>query len=389
MKKILFILVLILSPLVVFGQSTVHISPSEIRGQSDTYAAGQEVPITVRVDTHGGTISVAEGVLSFPSDDLKVKSISKEGSIFSLWVEDPNVVNNTIRFVGGIFGGFNGNGTIFTVVFETKTDKTAHVLFREEVRVLSFAAEPKETIRQVTDAWYPFKIPSTVPLEFTYGRDLSKGNRNLDVAYIQICLTGQDVYSGEITGRYDNATREGILAFQKSNGLANTGEVDATTNQKLEVVCEKTGIPAKLFDINFEVDDLTVSSSDELSARVIFLSFGRLSTPVDLTFSIVKVDTGEEVHYGTDYVVIETEKVLRKKFPGLNLPVGNYNLVVTTLYNETVSDEFSQPFTIVLEEKAGISIWIWIILVPLLLIFGAIVASRSQWFALSAWNKKK
>jgi len=87
-----------------------------------------------------------------------------------------------------------------------------------------------------------------------------------------------------------------------------------------------------------------------LTARVIFVSFGRIPTLVDLTFMIMN-ESGEVVYSGKDAVVVETEQVLSKKFEELDLPTGKYTLVFTTLYNVDVEDEFKQEFEIVKEAE--------------------------------------
>ena len=118
-------------------------------------------------------------------------------------------------------------------------------------------------------------------------------------------------------------------------------------------------IPTQLFDITFSLDDSIISNSDELSAVVTFESFGTIPTTVDLTFIIL--DQAEnEVYRGEDSITVITEEVLRKSFKDLNLPQGKYTLVLNTLYNVDVFDEFRQEFTIGAEKKQ-ISLWIWIV----------------------------
>jgi hypothetical protein len=111
---------------------------------------------------------------------------------------------------------------------------------------------------------------------------------------------------------------------------------------------KKVGVaerPSQLFDISFELDKTSFLKANDLTARVIFTSFGTVSTPVKMTFDILD-NSGNVVYSKIDYTTVETEAVYNKKFSELALISGMYNLRLTTLYNENVSDEFIQPFNI-------------------------------------------
>ncbi len=132
---------------------------------------------------------------------------------------------------------------------------------------------------------------------------------------------------------------------------------------------DEEGLPKQLFDINLEIDDSIISSIRELVARVIFTSFGTEPTPVDLTFSILN-ETGEEVYRDEGHsvdVVVETETVFNKTFrDASDLPFGKYTLVLMTLYNVDVKDEFRAEFEIKPESKfMNIlkSWWFWVIVI--------------------------
>ena len=101
----------------------------------------------------------------------------------------------------------------------------------------------------------------------------------------------------------------------------------------------------QLFDIKFELDRKTVEKAEDLITRVTFESFGSEPTPVNMLFTFLDND-GKEVYSEEDNAIVETEKVLIKEFNYLNLPNGKYTLVLTTLYNVDVEDEFREKFTI-------------------------------------------
>lgn len=123
----------------------------------------------------------------------------------------------------------------------------------------------------------------------------------------------------------------------------------------------ETKIPTQLFDINLEIDDATVSSVRDLAARVVFVSFGREPTPVDLSFSILN-DEGREVYFdlGREVdIVVETEGVFNQSFKDApELPAGKYILILDTLYNSNVTDEFRAGFEIVPEQKSTFVYWL-------------------------------
>jgi len=104
-------------------------------------------------------------------------------------------------------------------------------------------------------------------------------------------------------------------------------------------------IPEQLFDIKMELDESVVASIDNLVARVTFESFGRVPTPVILTFTILNKD-GIEVVREEDSITVETEIFVTKTFEGLELEPGRYTLVLRTLYSIDVEDEFRQEFEI-------------------------------------------
>ena len=101
----------------------------------------------------------------------------------------------------------------------------------------------------------------------------------------------------------------------------------------------------QLFDIKFELDRKTVDEARDLTARVMFESFGSEPTPVRMLFTFLD-ENGEEVYSEEDNAIVETEKILTKEFSYLNLEKGDYTLVLTTLYNVNVEDEFREKFTI-------------------------------------------
>jgi hypothetical protein len=103
--------------------------------------------------------------------------------------------------------------------------------------------------------------------------------------------------------------------------------------------------PDQLFDIAFIVDGTNIAKASDLVSRVTFISFGNKPTPVEITFTIVDM-SGKEYYRSIENTTIQTEGVFNKNFPDLKLSNGKYQIVLNTLYNTNVRDEFKQDFEI-------------------------------------------
>jgi len=96
------------------------------------YIVGSTFSIEVKVNSGGVAINAAEGTLIFNPNELNVVSISKTGSIFTLWPVEPTFSNSagTIDFAGGTPASFSGAaGRIITINFRARRSVTANVNF--------------------------------------------------------------------------------------------------------------------------------------------------------------------------------------------------------------------------------------------------------------------
>jgi hypothetical protein len=96
---------------------------------------GNIVSVKVLVNTEGKIINNAEATVQFPTDLLDVISVSKNSSIFSLWVEDPKFSNyaGTITLNGGLPNpGYAGaSGEVVSIVFKAKKSGNASIVFSD------------------------------------------------------------------------------------------------------------------------------------------------------------------------------------------------------------------------------------------------------------------
>lgn len=108
--------------------ATLYFSPS-----SGNYSVGGTFGVDMLVDTQGEAINNAESVATFPADRLSVVSVSRVGSIFSLWVEEPSFSNSSgvISLNGGLSTpGYNGSaGKVLSVVFRVKNSGSASLSY--------------------------------------------------------------------------------------------------------------------------------------------------------------------------------------------------------------------------------------------------------------------
>ncbi|MBU1348754.1 hypothetical protein KJ781_01645 [Patescibacteria group bacterium] len=108
--------------------ATMYFAPS-----SGTYAVGTSFTTSIYVSSADQAMNAASSIVTFPTDKLEVESISKSGSIFSLWVLEPGFSNaaGTINLEGIVLNpGFTGKGgKILTIRFRAKAAGNAPVSF--------------------------------------------------------------------------------------------------------------------------------------------------------------------------------------------------------------------------------------------------------------------
>ncbi len=100
---------------------------------TNAYRVGDTFAVGVYVEELDQAINAASGVISFPTSRLEVVSISKSGSILSLWVREPSFSNTagTVVFEGIVPNpGFAGaSGRLLTITFKVKTAGTDTISF--------------------------------------------------------------------------------------------------------------------------------------------------------------------------------------------------------------------------------------------------------------------
>ena len=131
LKKISIFLFGLLTLVLLASACQVEAATLNLRSNSSSVSLPNIFNVEVSVNTQGKVINNAEGIITFPANLVSVKSISTNGSIFSLWVEQPSFSNKDgiISFNGGIPNpGYSGtSGKILTVVFQARAPGSAGV----------------------------------------------------------------------------------------------------------------------------------------------------------------------------------------------------------------------------------------------------------------------
>lgn len=148
----------------------------------------------------------------------------------------------------------------------------------------------------------------------------------------------------------------GARSYQFFTSLENITQKQISVVEEIDQLKTPTNIalpPVHLFDIKLEMDRTNIRENEDVVARVLFISFGTLSTPVNMIFTII--DSQEQaVHEESDEITVETGSVYMKSFKNLNLKPGIYTLKLKTIYGNNVEDEFRQEFEVKRKKFLGI-----------------------------------
>jgi hypothetical protein len=116
-----------------FSISSANAASLYFYPSTNSCLVGQEFTASVYVSSPDQAMNAVSGVVSFPSDKLEVSSLSKTGSIISIWTEEPSFSNSTgtINFEGvALNPGFTGAvGKVISIVFKVKAPGTSTLSF--------------------------------------------------------------------------------------------------------------------------------------------------------------------------------------------------------------------------------------------------------------------
>lgn len=118
---------------VVFNSTTVFANSASlfIDKKVSNIQEGEQITLDVNVKSNDQAINAVSGIVIFPSEMLRMVSISKDNSILNIWTRNPSIQRNQISFEGVVLNpGYQGNnGNIFRVTFEAKKHGLAVISF--------------------------------------------------------------------------------------------------------------------------------------------------------------------------------------------------------------------------------------------------------------------
>ncbi len=111
---VLFAGVLFLSSVSYTLAANILVSPA-----TGSYTPGQTFTVAIRVAPAGASVNAVEASLKYDPAVLSVVSVSKDGSVFSLWTTEPAYSNaaGTITFGGGSPSPFTAQSNLINVTF--------------------------------------------------------------------------------------------------------------------------------------------------------------------------------------------------------------------------------------------------------------------------------
>src|SRR3989344_5459939 len=112
-----------------------HAAVLEIQVDKTSLRVGSTLTADVKVDSEGRGINAAQATVSFPADVLEVVRLSKDGSVFNFWLEEPSFSNErgTVTFLGGSSNGFSGASLqLLQIVFRAKGAGNAALTFTDD-----------------------------------------------------------------------------------------------------------------------------------------------------------------------------------------------------------------------------------------------------------------
>jgi len=132
-----------------------------------SYSKGETFSVSVYVSSSDQAMNATSGTLSFPPDKLEVSSVSKSGSIISLWVKEPTYSNSagTVSFEGIVLNpGYTGSaGKVLTINFKTKAPGSAPITFSSGA-ILANDGQGTNILSSMGTARFDIEVPVTGPV---------------------------------------------------------------------------------------------------------------------------------------------------------------------------------------------------------------------------------
>jgi len=148
--------------------ATLYLNPA-----NGTFTVDRNFTVSVFVSSGDQAMNAAEGVINFPTDKLQVVGLSKSGSIFNLWVQEPSFSNSgsvgNVRFEGVVLNpGFQGIGAkILDITFRARTAGVATVNFNSGSVLANDGSGTNILVQPFGSGTYTLQVTSQPPITST------------------------------------------------------------------------------------------------------------------------------------------------------------------------------------------------------------------------------
>lgn len=118
--------------LVLSSKQAVFAADLSLTPSSGNYNVGDNFAVRLRVSSPNASINAVSSGINFSSDTIVLSSISKAGSVITLWPVEPSFINQagSANIDGVAISGFTGtSGTVVTLNFRAVKEGPAYVRF--------------------------------------------------------------------------------------------------------------------------------------------------------------------------------------------------------------------------------------------------------------------
>lgn len=148
---------------------SVHAAEVVLSPSTGSYGQNQTFTVTIQaVPGSGESINAVESTLTYDTSRLSVVSVSKNGSVFSLWTTEPTFSNSagTIEFGGGSPTPFSSRSTLLTVTFRASGQGDATVSF-QNASALAADGQGTDVLSGTGNGTYSITEQTTTPSDDT------------------------------------------------------------------------------------------------------------------------------------------------------------------------------------------------------------------------------
>ena len=168
----------------------------------------------------------------------------------------------------------------------------------------------------------------------------AKGSHDVELIEDETSDGSDSPEEGEEGSEESTEAEEEIEEETKKVKDPKTKEVESDTDSPKE----SSEIPEELFDITFDLEESSLSKSDELIVWITLQNFGKRYVPARLIYVVTDIE-GNEIYKEFEEIRVYSDESIIKRFEGLVLEKGVYTLSMKVEYASIV-EEFSDEFSV-------------------------------------------